>query len=72
MEMHIFATIGLIVCALLFLVVGLVGVLQDLLVRGPHDVPLLQDPNCERRAASAATARDDGRRFAGGQTECRL
>jgi hypothetical protein len=41
--MHVLVSFLLVLCAALALVVGLVDVLRDLLVRGPHDVPLIKD-----------------------------
>jgi len=41
--MHIFTGIILIIGALLFLVLGLLQVLHDLLERGPYDAPLVEE-----------------------------
>ena len=42
--MHIVTAIVLTILALAFLVLGLIGVLQDLLERGPYDAPLVGEP----------------------------
>jgi hypothetical protein len=39
--MHIFLTIVLIFGAIVSLIAGLVGVLRDLIARGPYDAPLI-------------------------------
>jgi hypothetical protein len=41
--MHVVVSIVLVFGAALVLVLGLVGVLRDLLTRGPHDAPLIGD-----------------------------
>jgi hypothetical protein len=41
--MHIVIAIVLTIGALVFLVLGLVGVLHDLLERGPYDAPLVEE-----------------------------
>ena len=43
-SMHIVTAIVLAILALVFLVLGLIGVLQDLLERGPYDAPLVGEP----------------------------
>jgi hypothetical protein len=41
--MHFVTAIVLAIGALAFLVLGLIGVLHDLLERGPYDAPLLEE-----------------------------
>jgi hypothetical protein len=41
--MHIVTAIVLTIGALSFLVLGLIGVLHDLLERGPYDAPLVEE-----------------------------
>jgi hypothetical protein len=50
--MHIVTAIVLTIGALAFLVLGLIGVLHDLLERGPYDAPLVEEsPRHENPAA---------------------
>ena len=47
-SMHILMMIAVMMAALALLVLGLVGVLQDLLERGPYDAPLVEDAPCRQ------------------------
>jgi hypothetical protein len=47
--MHIFVSIVLVLGAALVLVLGLVDVLRDLIMRGPHDTPLIEDDGTDKR-----------------------
>ncbi len=48
--MHIVTAILLTIGALIFLVLGLLRVLHDLLERGPYDAPLVEESPCQEDA----------------------
>jgi hypothetical protein len=51
--MHIVSAIVLTIGALAFLVLGLIGVLHDLLERGPYDAPLVEESPRQGNPAAA-------------------
>ena len=51
--MHIVTAIVLTIGALAFLVLGLIGVLHDLLERGPYDAPLVEESPRQGNSAAA-------------------
>jgi hypothetical protein len=71
--MHILVSVLLIVAALTVLVLGLVGVVHDLLDRGPYETPLIKDdslawpPRYQRVARGSGPPAEivGGRQFAG-------
>jgi hypothetical protein len=60
--MHIVTAIVLTIGALAFLVLGLVGVLHDLLERGPYDAPLVEESLRQCNPAAAWPADGDRER----------
>jgi hypothetical protein len=55
--MHFVTAIVLAIGALAFLVLGLIGVLHDLLERGPYDAPLVEE-SCRQGNRAAAWPAD--------------
>jgi hypothetical protein len=59
--MHIVTAIVLTIGALAFLVLGLIGVLHDLLERGPYDAPLVEESARQELSAAWPADREPGR-----------
>ena len=60
--MHIVTAIVLAIGALTFLLLGLIGVLHDLLERGPYDAPLVEESLRQGNPAAAWPADRDPER----------
>ena len=59
--MHIVSAIVFTIGALAFLVLGLIGVLHDLLERGPYDAPLVEESSRQEIPAAWPADREPGR-----------